>query len=95
MAGIRRNVIAHSRLDFPFQDQNVEVTVTARHSEAQVTVTARHSEAQAILPQCVKMNVLMYHYMSLAKCCVIPIELGDLLQQSSGDVRFQYQESTE
>ena len=84
MAGIRRNVIAHSRLDFPFQDQNVEVTVTARHSEA-----------QAILPQCVKMNVLMYHYMSLAKCCVIPIELGDLLQQSSGDVRFQYQESTE
>ncbi|KAK4821646.1 hypothetical protein QYF61_026507 [Mycteria americana] len=66
------------------QDQNVEVTVTARHSEA-----------QAILPQCLKMNVLMYHYVSLAKCCVIPIELRDLLQQCSGDVLFQYQKSTE
>jgi len=84
VAGIRRNVIAHSRLDFPFQDQNVEVTVAARHSEA-----------QAILPWCLKMNVLLYHYVLLAKCCVIPVELGDFLQQSSGDVLFQYQEFRE
>lgn len=68
MAGNRRKVIAHRRPDFPFQDQHAEVTVTARDSEA-----------QAILPQCLKINVLMYHYMLLGKCCVIPIEVGDLL----------------
>lgn len=84
MPGIRRNVIAHSRLDFPFQDQNVELTVTVRQSEA-----------QAILPQCLKINVLIYRYVLLAKCCVIPTEFGDLLQHSSGDVLFHYQESAE
>lgn len=33
--------------------------------------------------------------MLLAKRCVIPMELGDLLQQTLGDLLFQYQESAE